>query len=188
MESLKSIPDLLLDWLPVSITILIGTLILTVAYQLLIKRAPAATESFATRQLLMAALTGILVIAIVLELPIGEAARGQLLSLLGILVTAAIALSSDHVDWQRHGGADAAVDSKLPARGLHRRRWTPRPGFGPRVTAHGDSNRATQPHNAAEPVPRQQPRDGGAPFGDLHRRDGVARLRRATRKDREAAW
>lgn len=94
MESLKSIPDLLLDWLPVSITILIGTLILTVAYQLLIKRAPAATESFATRQLLMAALTGILVIAIVLELPIGDAPRGQLMSLLGILVTAAVALSS----------------------------------------------------------------------------------------------
>jgi len=94
MESLKSIPDLLLDWLPVSITILIGILILTVAYQLLIKRAPAATESFATRQLLMAALTGILVIAIVLELPIGDAPRGQLMSLLGILVTAAVALSS----------------------------------------------------------------------------------------------
>jgi small conductance mechanosensitive channel len=94
MEALKSIPDLLREWLPVSITLLIGILILTAAYRLLIKRAPLTTGSIATRQVLMASLTGILVIVVVLQLPIGDAPRGQLMSLLGILVTAAIALSS----------------------------------------------------------------------------------------------
>ena len=93
MDYLKSIPALLVDWLPVLVTLLIGTLVLAGAYRLLIKRA-LPTSSMATRQLLMAALTGILVIVVILELPIGDAPRGQLMSLLGILVTAAVALSS----------------------------------------------------------------------------------------------
>jgi small-conductance mechanosensitive channel len=46
------------------------------------------------RQLLITALVGIAVIAFILSLPIGDAPRGQLLSLLGLLVTAAIALSA----------------------------------------------------------------------------------------------
>lgn len=94
MEYLKSIPDLLRDWLPVLITFLIGILILTAAYRVLIKRAPPTSSTLVTRQLLMASLTGILIIVVILEMPIGDAPRGQLMSLLGILVTAAVALSS----------------------------------------------------------------------------------------------
>jgi small conductance mechanosensitive channel len=94
MDYLKSIPDLLLEWLPVLITFLIGILVLTAAYRLLIKRAPPASSTLVSRQLLMASLTGILVIVVILEMPIGDAPRGQLMSLLGILFTAAVALSS----------------------------------------------------------------------------------------------
>jgi small-conductance mechanosensitive channel len=94
MEYLKSVPALLRDWLPVLITLLFGSLTLAGAYRLLIKRAPPTSSSLATRQLMMAALTGIFIIVIILELPIGDAPRGQLMSLLGILVTAAVALSS----------------------------------------------------------------------------------------------
>jgi len=94
MDYLKSIPELLHDWLPMLVTLLIGIVVLSGAYWLLIKRAPPTSGSMATRQLLMAALTGILIIAVILELPIGDAPRGQLMSLLGILVTAAVALSS----------------------------------------------------------------------------------------------
>ncbi|MFW2387636.1 MAG: mechanosensitive ion channel domain-containing protein [Polyangiales bacterium] len=94
MEYLKSVPALLSEWLPVLITLLLGSLALAGAYRVLIKRAPPTSSSLATRQLMMAALTGILLIVIILELPIGDAPRGQLMSLLGILVTAAVALSS----------------------------------------------------------------------------------------------
>lgn len=94
MEYLESIPDLLSDWLPMLITLLIGILVLTGAHRLLIKRAPITSGSTVTRQLLMAALTGILIIVVILELPIGDAPRGQLMSLLGILVAAAVTLSS----------------------------------------------------------------------------------------------
>lgn len=94
MEYLESIPDLLSDWLQMLITLLIGILVLTGAHRLLIKRAPITSGSTVTRQLLMAALTGILIIVVILELPIGDAPRGQLMSLLGILVAAAVTLSS----------------------------------------------------------------------------------------------
>lgn len=94
MEHLESISDLLREWLPMLITLLIGILALTAAHRLLIKRAPTTSGSMTTRQLLMAALTGILIIVVILELPIGDAPRGQLMSLLGILVAAAVTLSS----------------------------------------------------------------------------------------------
>jgi len=94
MKYLESIPGVLRDWLPAMITVLIGLLVVTLAYRLLIKRRTPSSGSRITPQLLIAALAGIAVVALILQLPIGEAARGQLLSLLGLLVTAAIALSS----------------------------------------------------------------------------------------------
>ncbi len=43
MEELESIPDLLRDWLPMLVTLLIGILVLTGAYRLLIKSAPTTS-------------------------------------------------------------------------------------------------------------------------------------------------
>ena len=57
MDYLKSIPDLLRDWLPLLIAFLIGILVLTAAYRVLIKRAPPTSSTLVTRQLLMASLT-----------------------------------------------------------------------------------------------------------------------------------
>ena len=57
MDYLKSIPDLLRHWLPVLITFLIGILVLTAAYRVLIKRAPPTSSTLVTRQLLMASLS-----------------------------------------------------------------------------------------------------------------------------------
>lgn len=94
MDYLKSIPSAIREWLPALITLLIGILIVMAAYRLLMKRKPPTSGSRISRQLLLAALSGIFVILMVLQLPIADAARGQLLSLLGILVTAAVALSS----------------------------------------------------------------------------------------------
>lgn len=93
MESLESIVELLRDWVPFLITLLIAILLVTFAYQALIKRRPA-TGNIVGRQVLIAILAGIFVVILILELPIDDAPRGQLMSLLGILVTAAVALSS----------------------------------------------------------------------------------------------
>lgn len=93
MEHLKTIVELLRDWLPFLITLLIAILVFTAAYYVLLKRRDP-TGSVVGRQLLLAAITAILAVVLILQLPIGDEPRGQLMSLLGILVTAAVALSS----------------------------------------------------------------------------------------------
>jgi small-conductance mechanosensitive channel len=94
MDYLKSIPAVLREWLPVLITLLVGIVVISTVYRILMKRQTPTSGSRITQQLLIAALSGVLLVMAILQLPIGEAERGQLLSLLGILVTAAIALSS----------------------------------------------------------------------------------------------
>ena len=93
MQYLGSIVALLREWLPFLITLLIAILIIGGVYYVLLKRRPP-TGSIVGRQLLLALLVGILVVMLILELPIENEPRGQLMSLLGILVTAAVALSS----------------------------------------------------------------------------------------------
>ena len=95
MDDLKPVLELLREWLPFLITLLIGILVVAGAYRLLIsRRATAETGNIVRRQVLIALLVGILVVILILELPIDNEPRGQLMSLLGILVTAAVALSS----------------------------------------------------------------------------------------------
>jgi small conductance mechanosensitive channel len=94
MDYLKSIPSAIRDWLPALVTLLIGIVIVTATYRLLMRRKPPTSGSRISRQLLITALAGVFVVLVVLQLPIADAPRGQLLSLLGILVTAAVALSS----------------------------------------------------------------------------------------------
>lgn len=94
MKHLTPILGLLREWLPFLITLLLGIVLVTVAYQILIKRRPPTAGSLAGRQMMIAAVVGVLVVLLILELPIENEPRGQLMSLLGILVTAAVALSS----------------------------------------------------------------------------------------------
>ena len=93
MNYLASIVELLREWLPFLITLLVAILLITAAYYLLLKRRPP-TGNIVGRQMLIAAIAGILIVLLILELPIDNEPRGQLMSLLGILVTAAVALSS----------------------------------------------------------------------------------------------
>ena len=98
MDYLKSLAAALAaalqEWLYVLITILVGILVIWAAYRFLIKRKANTSGTRMFQQLLIASLVAIFVIVAILALPIADAARGQLLSLLGILVAAAIALSS----------------------------------------------------------------------------------------------
>ena len=94
MEYLKPIYALLRDWLPALITVLVGIGVVWGTYRIVMKRQTPTSGSRISQQLFIAALGGVFLIMVILELPIGDAPRGQLLSLLGLLVTAAIALSS----------------------------------------------------------------------------------------------
>jgi len=94
MDYLESIAVLLREWMGALITILAGIVVFWAAYRLLLKRQDLTSKSRMFQQVLMVALVSIFVITLILQLPIGDAPRGQLLSLLGILVAAAIALSS----------------------------------------------------------------------------------------------
>jgi len=93
MHYLELILALLREWLPFLVTLLIGIIVVISAYYVLIKRRPP-TGHLVGRQMLIAAIVGVLVVVLILQLPIDNEPRGQLMSLLGILVTAAIALSS----------------------------------------------------------------------------------------------
>jgi len=93
MNHLQSIVELLREWLPFLITLLVAILIISAAYYIILRRKPP-TGGIVGRQMLIAAIAGILVVLLILELPIDNEPRGQLMSLLGILVTAAVALSS----------------------------------------------------------------------------------------------
>jgi small-conductance mechanosensitive channel len=94
MDYLESITALLREWLPVLITLLVGIVVISAVYRILMRRQTPTSGSRISQQLLIAALGGVLLVMVILQLPIGGSERGQLLSLLGLLVTAAIALSS----------------------------------------------------------------------------------------------
>lgn len=87
--------EALFSFLPVSLTLVGGVVILLLANRLLLKpRAGLGSEARLPRQLLMLALTLTLLVVLVLLLPVSETMRGQVLSLLGVLLTGVIALSS----------------------------------------------------------------------------------------------
>jgi small-conductance mechanosensitive channel len=83
------------SFVPTAVTLCFSMAVLVVAHFFLIRRKNAADlASPLTRQLSMVALALAAVLMVILTLPIGDSTRGQVLSFLGIVVTAAIALSS----------------------------------------------------------------------------------------------
>lgn len=64
------------------------------AHRLLMVRQSIGTEAKLPRQVIMLALTIIALIILILEMPMSETSRGQLLSLIGVVVTGVIAISS----------------------------------------------------------------------------------------------
>jgi len=67
---------------------------LALAHLVLIRRAAPGRERGVAAHLVMLALTGVALVALVLALPVETDTRGQLLSLLGLVLTAVIALAS----------------------------------------------------------------------------------------------
>ncbi len=83
-------------WAPALIILAIGIVVVTATSRLMRRRHQATPNAHlgVLGPLLTLTLIGIAVVATILSLPIGDVARGQLLGLLGLLVTGAIALSS----------------------------------------------------------------------------------------------
>jgi small-conductance mechanosensitive channel len=84
------------DWAPALIVGAVGVLFVVLSHRALWKRNQASASSPLSilGPLFTLIVSGIVVVAVMLSLPIGDEAKGQLLGLLGLLVTAAVALSS----------------------------------------------------------------------------------------------
>lgn len=84
------------EWAPAIIASALGILIIALSDRVMRRRHEARKETHSgiVGPLMTFSLIGITLVAVTLTLPIGDAARGQLLGLLGLLVTAAVALSS----------------------------------------------------------------------------------------------
>lgn len=94
-DYLNSFLSQLLEWLPFVFVLGIGILVLIIAnYLFFIRQKQIESRNQLSRQLLMLFFTGIVIVSVVIAMPISDAIRGQLFGLLGILVTAAVALSS----------------------------------------------------------------------------------------------
>jgi small conductance mechanosensitive channel len=94
MAEWKPMLNPLLVWLPSAGTALVCLLVLLVLHRVFERRTVATSGRRFSIQLLMALLTLAGVVLVVLTLPVGDAMRGQILSLMGIVISAAIALSS----------------------------------------------------------------------------------------------
>lgn len=91
---LEDFTALLARFAPLIVTALVSILVLLVTNRSLRKRWADHPEAQFRFQLIMLALTLAGIVALIIAMPVDETLRGQLLSLLGILLSAAIALSS----------------------------------------------------------------------------------------------
>ena len=94
MESMNSLTAVILKFLPVLVTLAVVVAGLGLLNWMLKRRWQDNPDAQFRFQLIMLALTFAGLLAVILALPVEEATRGQLLSLIGILLSAAIALSS----------------------------------------------------------------------------------------------
>ena len=95
MDVLVRAFESLRDFVPALAVLAAVAMALTLAGRLLAARGRRSGSTLAfARPLLMLALTALGIVAVIVALPLGETTRGQLLSLLGLLLTAILTLSS----------------------------------------------------------------------------------------------
>jgi small conductance mechanosensitive channel len=95
MGMLQDVLTVTRAWLPFAIALGTTIVVLGIARSVLIvRRLVLGRFGTVARELVMLLLTAVAAAALVLTLPVSDTTRGQLLSLLGLVVTAAIALSS----------------------------------------------------------------------------------------------
>lgn len=94
MEWLERIPEAMIAFLPLLAVMAVAGATLVLADRILRRRWRENPELQFRHQLIMLALTFAAILAVLLALPISDSMRGQLLGLIGILLSAAVALSS----------------------------------------------------------------------------------------------
>ena len=94
MDILKNLFENIQSLIPAGAAVIGTILVVFVVRQLLLRRFSGASGQTFRRQLITMVLTFAGLLVIVLVLPVNDSIRGQLLSLIGILLTAAIALSA----------------------------------------------------------------------------------------------
>jgi small conductance mechanosensitive channel len=94
MEILKTIADTLQPGLPMIAVVILGVLLLFGIKKFLDKRYEDQTDKNMKIQLLMLVLSFVLLIVVIIVSPVHDNQKGQILSLIGIVLSAAIALSS----------------------------------------------------------------------------------------------
>ncbi|MDH5632792.1 MAG: mechanosensitive ion channel family protein [Gammaproteobacteria bacterium] len=91
----NALTDRFADFVPVLATISFLVLLLGISHRFLIgRRRELGAEAILPRQLLMLAMTTVGLLIIVLMFPMSDVTRGQVFSLLGVVLTAVIGLSS----------------------------------------------------------------------------------------------
>ena len=81
-------------FLPPTITFVFFVIILILIHLFLMRQFKARPEKMLSQQLIMSALTLVFALAFIISLPISDVLRGQILALVGIVLSASIALSS----------------------------------------------------------------------------------------------
>lgn len=104
MELLSKLLNTTLTLVPTAVAVAGVVVVLYVANRLLERRKRLAEGHRFRNQMIMVGLTFVGVLVVIMVLPIGDTLRGQLLSLLGILLSAAIALSSTTILGNALGG------------------------------------------------------------------------------------
>jgi small-conductance mechanosensitive channel len=94
VEWFNRIPETLLTFLPMLVVLAVAGSVLALADRILKRRWRDDPDLQFRFQLIMLALTFAAFLSVLLALPISDSVRGQLLGLIGILLSAAIALSS----------------------------------------------------------------------------------------------
>jgi len=94
MEYLNTVLHRLFDFIPTGVAVVLIVIFMFVIRALLTKRYTGKADLQFRRQLTTMVLSLVGLVVIILTLPVGETTIGQLLSLLGLLLSAAIALSA----------------------------------------------------------------------------------------------
>lgn len=97
MDSLRGLLDPVLQLVPTAVAVVSVAVVLFLAHRLLERTKRRAEGGRFRNQMIMLGLTFVGGLVVILVLPISDTLRGQLLSLIGILASAAIALSSTTV-------------------------------------------------------------------------------------------
>ncbi|HOO47713.1 MAG TPA: mechanosensitive ion channel family protein, partial [Deltaproteobacteria bacterium] len=91
MNALKEIPGLFIQ---PTVTLTILVVILILIHLVLQRQFRGKPEKMLSRQLIMSGLTFVSAIVFIISLPVSDTVKGQILALIGIVLSAAIALSS----------------------------------------------------------------------------------------------